>query len=219
MGATPPGEREKKRGALTRNHPPGKPNRAPRAGGRGPQKRRKTPPRAPATVVDLPGIYSLSPYTSEEIVTRDFLIDGKPDGIINIVDATNIERNLYLTMQLIELGIPMVIALNMMDEMRANGNTVDVNGLEAELGVPVSYMGIISMIISGGTVVSSLFSDKMTRKFGTRIVTVASVFLTVIALFGFSFSSQFWMLAVFAVPYGLGAGAIDSALNNYVALH
>lgn len=91
--------------------------------------------------------------------------------------------------------------------------------MHAELGVPVSYMGIISMIISGGTVVSSLFSDKMTRKFGTRIVTVASVFLTVIALFGFSFSSQFWMLAVFAVPYGLGAGAIDSALNNYVALH
>ena len=79
--------------------------------------------------------------------------------------------------------------------------------------------GFISMIISGGTVVSSLFSDKMTRRFGTRIVTVASVFLTVIALFGFSFSSQFWMLAVFAVPYGLGAGAIDSALNNYVALH
>ncbi len=88
-------------------------------------------------MVDLPGIYSLSPYTSEEIVTRDFLIDGRPDGIINIVDATNIERNLYLTMQLIELGIPMVIALNMMDEMRANGSTVDVNRLEAELGVPV----------------------------------------------------------------------------------
>ena len=81
-------------------------------------------------MVDLPGIYSLSPYTSEEIVTRDFLIDGRPDGIINIVDATNIERNLYLTMQLIELGIPMVIALNMMDEMRANGSTVDVNRLE-----------------------------------------------------------------------------------------
>ena len=90
-----------------------------------------------ATVVDLPGIYSLSPYTSEEIVTRDFLIKEKPDGIINIVDATNIERNLYLSMQLIELNLPMVIALNMMDEMRANGNTVDVNKLEEELGVPV----------------------------------------------------------------------------------
>ena len=76
-----------------------------------------------ATVVDLPGIYSLSPYTSEEIVTRDFLIKEKPDGIINIVDATNIERNLYLSMQLIELNIPMVIALNMMDEVRANGST------------------------------------------------------------------------------------------------
>lgn len=88
-------------------------------------------------VVDLPGIYSIRPYTPEEIVTRDFILNQKPDGIINIVDATNIERNLYLTMQLIELGIPMVIALNMMDEMRANGNTVDVNGLEAELGVPV----------------------------------------------------------------------------------
>ena len=90
-----------------------------------------------ATVVDLPGIYSLSPYSSEEIVTRDFLVNEKPQGIINIVDATNIERNLYLTMQLIELGIPMVLALNMMDEMRANGSTVHVNHLEAALGIPV----------------------------------------------------------------------------------
>lgn len=90
-----------------------------------------------STVVDLPGIYSLSPYTSEEIVTRDFLLDEKPDGIINIVDATNIERNLYLSMQLIELNLPMVIALNMMDEMRSNGNTVDIQKLSAELGVPV----------------------------------------------------------------------------------
>ncbi|WP_294455327.1 ferrous iron transport protein B [uncultured Allofournierella sp.] len=90
-----------------------------------------------ATVVDLPGIYSLSPYSNEEIVTRDFLINERPQGIINIVDATNIERNLYLTMQLIELGIPMVLALNMMDEMRANGNTVLVNQLEEELGIPV----------------------------------------------------------------------------------
>lgn len=90
-----------------------------------------------ATVVDLPGIYSLSPYSSEEIVTRDFLLNEKPQGIINIVDATNIERNLYLTLQLIELGIPMVLALNMMDEMRANGNTVLVNQLEQELGIPV----------------------------------------------------------------------------------
>ena len=73
------------------------------------------------TVVDLPGIYSLSPYTSEEIVTRDFILKHHPDGIINIVDAMNIERNLYLSMQLIELGVPMIIALNMMDEMRSNG--------------------------------------------------------------------------------------------------
>ena len=78
------------------------------------------------TVVDLPGIYSLSPYTSEEIVTRDFLISEKPDGIINIVDATNIERNLYLTLQLMELDIPMVLALNMMDEVRNNGGSIDI---------------------------------------------------------------------------------------------
>ncbi len=90
-----------------------------------------------AAVVDLPGIYSLSPYTKEEIVTRDFLIDVKPNCIINIVDATNIERNLYLSLQLMELGIPMVLALNMMDEMRANGNTVDVPGLSLQLGIPV----------------------------------------------------------------------------------
>lgn len=91
--------------------------------------------------------------------------------------------------------------------------------IHADLSVPVSYMGIISMIISGGTIVSSLFSDKLTRKLGTRIVTVLSVFLTAAALLGFSFSDRFWMLVVFAVPYGLGAGAIDAALNNYVAIH
>ncbi|RGX56906.1 MULTISPECIES: ferrous iron transport protein B [Anaerotruncus] len=91
----------------------------------------------PVEVVDLPGIYSLSPYTNEEIVTRDFLLNGNPDGIINIVDATNIERNLYLSMQLIELGIPMVIALNMMDEVRANGGTIKIAGLAEDLGVPV----------------------------------------------------------------------------------
>lgn len=87
-------------------------------------------------VVDLPGIYSLSPYTSEEVVTRDFLIDGKPDAIINIVDATNIERNLYLSLQLIEMGIPMVIALNMMDEMRANKGSIDISRFIEEIGVP-----------------------------------------------------------------------------------
>lgn len=88
-------------------------------------------------VTDLPGIYSMSPYTSEEIVTRQFVLDEKPKGIINIVDATNIERNLYLTMQLLELDIPMVLALNMMDEVRENGGSVRVNELEEALGIPV----------------------------------------------------------------------------------
>lgn len=90
-----------------------------------------------AVVTDLPGIYSLSPYSNEEIVTRDFLLREKPTGIINIVDASNIERNLYLTMQLMELGIPMVLALNMMDEVRANGGSVRINELEEILGIPV----------------------------------------------------------------------------------
>lgn len=89
------------------------------------------------SVVDLPGIYSLSPYTAEEVVTRDFLINEKPDGIINIVDATNIERNLYLTLQVIELNIPMIVALNMMDEVRSNGNSIDIIKLSEGLGVPV----------------------------------------------------------------------------------
>ena len=88
-------------------------------------------------VTDLPGIYSMSPYTSEEIVTRQFIIGEKPTGIINIVDATNIERNLYLTMQLMELDTPMVLALNMMNEMRGNGGTVRINKMEAMLGIPV----------------------------------------------------------------------------------
>lgn len=91
--------------------------------------------------------------------------------------------------------------------------------IHLELNVPVSFMGIVSMVISGGTVVSSLLSDRLTRKFGTRTVTIVSVFLTVVALFGFSFSTRFWMLIVFAIPYGLGAGAVDAALNNYIALH
>lgn len=88
-------------------------------------------------ITDLPGIYSMSPYTSEEIVTREFLLMDKPKGIINILDATNIERNLYLSMQLMELGIPMVIALNMMDEVRVNGGSVRINSIEELLGVPV----------------------------------------------------------------------------------
>lgn len=89
------------------------------------------------TVVDLPGIYSLRPYTQEEIVTTDYILNEKPDCIINITDATNIERNLYLTMQLLELDLPMVLALNMMDEVRANGGTVDIEKMSRELGIPV----------------------------------------------------------------------------------
>ncbi len=88
------------------------------------------------SVVDLPGIYSIRPYSTEEIVTRDFVLNEKPDGIINIIDATNIERNLYLTLQLLELGIPMVLALNMMDEVRGNGGTVDIKLFSSLLGVP-----------------------------------------------------------------------------------
>lgn len=88
-------------------------------------------------VTDLPGIYSMSPYSNEEIVTRNFVLNEKPKGIINIVDATNIERNLYLTMQLMELDIPMVLALNMMDEVRVNGGSILVNQMEEMLGIPV----------------------------------------------------------------------------------
>ena len=89
------------------------------------------------SITDLPGIYSMSPYSSEELISRDFVLNEKPCAIINIVDATNIERNLYLTMQLLELGIPMVVALNMMDELSSNGGTIDVNKMESLLGVPV----------------------------------------------------------------------------------
>ena len=88
-------------------------------------------------VTDLPGIYSMSPYSSEEIISRNFVLNEKPHGIINIVDATNIERNLYLTMQLLEMNTPMVIALNMMDEVMGNGGSIDINKMEELLGVPV----------------------------------------------------------------------------------
>ena len=107
------------------------------------------------------------------------------------------------------------ISLGLPDSLLGAGWPV----MHTELGVSVSFMGIISMVISGGTIVSSLLSDKLTHKFGTRTVTVASVLLTVAALFGFSFSGSFSMLIIFAGPYGLGAGASDAALNNYVALH
>ena len=107
------------------------------------------------------------------------------------------------------------ISLGLPDSLLGAGWPV----IHTEFEVPVSYMGIISMLISGSTIVSSLCSDRLTRKFSTRMVTVVSVLFTVAALFGFSFSTKFWMLMLFAVPYGLGAGAIDAALNNYVALH
>ena len=89
------------------------------------------------SITDLPGIYSMSPYSSEEVVSRNFVLKDEPDAIINIVDATNIERNLYLTMQLLEMNRPMVVALNMMDELTGNGGSIDVNAMEAQLGVPV----------------------------------------------------------------------------------
>lgn len=116
-----------------------------------------------AVLVDLPGIYSLSPYTSEEVVTRDFLVKEHPDAIINIVDATNLERNLYLTLQLMELNIPMILALNMMDEVRASGNTIHVKKLSQELGIPVIPIsaakgeGISDLL---DTVVKTLKGDK-----------------------------------------------------------
>lgn len=107
------------------------------------------------------------------------------------------------------------ISLGLPDSLLGAGWPV----MHEELGASLSSMGIITMIISGCTIISSLFSDFLTKKLGTRIVTVVSVFLTSIALLCFSFASEFWMLAVFAIPYGLGAGAIDAALNNYVAVH
>ena len=107
------------------------------------------------------------------------------------------------------------ISLGLPDSLLGSGWPV----IHTDLNVPISYMGIVSMVIAGCTIISSLFSDKLTKILGTRIVTVSSVFITAIALLAFSFSDRFWMLIVFAIPYGLGAGAIDAALNNYVALH
>ncbi len=107
------------------------------------------------------------------------------------------------------------ISLGLPDSLLGAGWPV----MHSTLQVPISYMGIVSMIIAGGTIISSLFSDKLTRKLGTRIVTMLSVFLTAFALIGFSFATDFRMLLVLAIPYGLGAGAIDAALNNYVALY
>ena len=107
------------------------------------------------------------------------------------------------------------ISLGLPDSLLGSGWPV----MHEAFGVPISYMGFVTMVISGCTIVSSLMSDRLTRELTTPVVTVISVFLTAIALFGFSFATDFWMLIVFAIPYGLGAGAIDAALNNYVALH
>ena len=113
------------------------------------------------SVVDLPGIYSLRPYTQEEIVSRDFIINQKPDGIINIVDATNIERNLYLTLQLLELRVPMVLALNMMDEVRANGGSIDVRKMSESLGIPV-----VPIVAAKGEGVSELVRQALATSRG-----------------------------------------------------
>ncbi len=91
----------------------------------------------PISIVDLPGIYSLSPYTPEEVIARNYILDEKPDCVINIVDATNLERNLYLTTQILEMDVPVIIALNMMDAVEKNGDKIDANELEKRLGVPV----------------------------------------------------------------------------------
>ena len=113
------------------------------------------------SVVDLPGIYSLRPYTQEEIVSRDFILNQKPDGIINIVDATNIERNLYLTLQLQELRVPMVLALNMMDEVRANGGSIDVRKMSESLGIPV-----VPIVAAKGEGVSELVRQALATSRG-----------------------------------------------------
>ena len=107
------------------------------------------------------------------------------------------------------------ISLGLPDSLIGSGWPV----MHESLNVPVSYMGILTMVISGGTIVSSLLSDHITHKLGTKIVTVISVFMTAVALLGFSYAGSFWMLVIFAIPYGLGAGSIDAALNNFVALH
>ena len=113
------------------------------------------------SVVDLPGIYSLRPYTQEEIVSRDFILNQKPDGIINFVDATNIERNLYLTLQLLELRVPMVLALNMMDEVRANGGSIDVRKMSESLGIPV-----VPIVAAKGEGVSELVRQALATSRG-----------------------------------------------------
>lgn len=129
-------------------------------------------------VTDLPGIYSLSPYTSEEIVSRQFILGEKPRGIINIVDATNIERNLYLTMQLMELDVPMVLALNMMDEVKGNGGSIRINHMESALGIPVIPISAaknegIEELINHALQLPSIRSARVERTSAIRMSTEA----------------------------------------------
>lgn len=131
-------------------------------------------------VTDLPGIYSMSPFSSEEIVSRNFVLNDKPKAIINIVDATNIERNLYLTMQLLEMNVPMVVALNMMDEVVGNQGSIDVNAMEAMLGVPVIPISAaknegVDELIKPRYILQSIRNDRLNRIFATRTtITVQS---------------------------------------------
>ena len=125
------------------------------------------------SVVDLPGIYSIRPYTNEEIVTRDFILNEKPDGIINIVDATNIERNLYLTLQLLEMHIPMVLALNMMDEVRGNGGSIDYRQMSEELGIPVIMaVNMMDVVEKSG---EKIHTDKLSQKLGCEVVEISAL--------------------------------------------
>ena len=122
------------------------------------------------SIVDLPGIYSMRPYTGEEIVSRDFILDGQPDGIINIVDATNLERNLYLTTQLMQMNKPMVVALNMMDEVRESGGSIDIKRLSEMLGLPIVPISALK-----GDGITDLFDVMVETAKKGRIPTVTDI--------------------------------------------
>ena len=137
---------------------------------------------------------------------------GTPFSIVGCTMKEKEKKMYTLLLLLIYLAF---ISLGLPDSLLGSAWPV----MHKAFQVPLSYAGLVTMIISGGTICSSLMSERLTKKFGTQIVTVFSVMLTAIALFGFSTASAFWMLCLWAIPYGLGAGAIDAALNNYVALH
>lgn len=135
---------------------------------------------------------------------------------INFMHAQNMNGQVYRMYALLLAIIYMAfISLGLPDSLLGAGWPA----MQQELGAPVSYAGILSMIIAGGTIISSILSDRLTKKFGAGLVTAVSVFMTAAALFGFSVSGEFWLLCLWAVPYGFGAGAVDAALNNFVALH